>query len=137
MLKLIFRWGPAVLLMSFIFFMSAQPKDSTLMPDYGMYDLIVKKGAHLMCYALLALSFVRGLCSDRPARRVDYVFALLLTVLYAISDEYHQTFVPGREGRWQDVLIDTTGASVALAALYAWKAHTAQSRPAPSSLSRD
>ncbi len=106
------------------------------MPDYGWYDYIVKKGAHLLCYALLALGFVRGMCGDHAARRRDFVYALLLTVLFAITDEYHQTFVAGREGRWQDVLIDTTGASIALLARYGWH-ERAKFLPAPPPLSRD
>jgi VanZ family protein len=40
--------------------------------------------------------------------------ALLITILYAFSDEYHQTFVPGRHGQLQDVAIDMTGALLAM-----------------------
>ncbi len=125
MLKLIFRWGPTLLILSFLFFMSSQAKGSALVPDFGGWrDLLLKKGAHFACYALLAVSWVHGLRGNRPARRMDYVYALLFTVLYAVSDEYHQTFVQGREGRWQDVLIDTTGASIALCVRYGWNAWT-------------
>ncbi len=101
MLKLIYRWGPVLLVMLVLFFMSSQPKGSLLMPDFGGWrDLVVKKGAHFLCYALLAAGWTRGLGGSRPARPIDYLTALLLTVLYAIGDEYHQTFVAGREGRW-------------------------------------
>ncbi len=131
MLKLIFRWGPTILILSFLFFMSSQAQGSALVPDFGGWrDLLLKKGAHLAWYALLAISWMHGLCGRHPAYRIHYVAALLLTVLYAISDEYHQTFVAGREGRWQDVLIDTAGASVALVLYYAWRSRPASDLPA-------
>jgi len=38
----------------------------------------------------------------------------LLSFLYACSDEFHQTFVPGRAGQFKDVLIDTAGALIGL-----------------------
>lgn len=41
-------------------------------------------------------------------------FALLICVLYAISDEVHQKFIPGRSGEVRDVIIDTAGASVGI-----------------------
>ncbi len=115
LLKFIPRWGPALAMMLIIYFASAQPKGSTLMPDFGGWlDLIIKKSAHFMFYALLGVSFLRGLRGNGPATRGALVLALLLTVVYAVGDEYHQTFVPGREGKWQDVMIDTAGASIGL-----------------------
>jgi VanZ family protein len=46
-----------------------------------------------------------------------YLWAILLTILYAVSDEYHQTFVPGRNGQLADVLIDSLGGLIALFSL--------------------
>ena len=47
--------------------------------------------------------------SDKPRR---FTIALGLTLLYAISDEVHQSFVPGRHARWYDVGFDMIGAWV-------------------------
>jgi VanZ family protein len=41
----------------------------------------------------------------------------LITVLYAMSDEYHQTFIPGRNGTVMDVVIDSLGGLTALFSL--------------------
>lgn len=64
----------------------------------------------MLGYALLALSFAWGL-GGKPKTAW---LALLLAVLYAISDEFHQTFVPGRNGTPVDVAIDSLGASLGL-----------------------
>ena len=70
-------------------------------------------------YAVLFLLWWRAL--NKPLRFLpSLVLAWVLTVLYAVSDEYHQTFVPGRNGNALDVLIDASGA--ALAALALWLA---------------
>ena len=43
------------------------------------------------------------------------VIALIICCLYSISDEYHQTFVPGRSGEVRDVCVDTSGALLGVA----------------------
>jgi VanZ family protein len=115
MLKFVSRWGPALAVMLIIYSASAQPKGSTLMPDFGGWlDLLIKKSAHLLVYALLGVCFLRGLRGNSPGTRGALILAALLTLAFAVSDEYHQTFVASREGKWQDVVIDTAGASIAL-----------------------
>jgi hypothetical protein len=49
------------------------------------------------------------------------MLAFVLTVLYAVSDEYHQTFVPGRNGTPADALIDAAGAGLGLWLLHRWQ----------------
>jgi VanZ family protein len=76
---------------------------------------ITRKCAHLTEYAMLAILFWRALRKPvrkdlRPWRWADAGFAILFVALYAASDEIHQLFVPNREGRITDVMIDTAGA---------------------------
>ncbi|MEK6574993.1 MAG: VanZ family protein, partial [Chloroflexota bacterium] len=80
--------------MIIIFIVSSQPKAD--IPDLGIWDLPVKKSAHLIGYALLGVVMLRGVRGDAPCTRSHRVWAFALTVLYAMTDEYHQTFVPGR-----------------------------------------
>ncbi|MGE5676007.1 MAG: VanZ family protein [Mycobacterium leprae] len=75
-------------------------------------ELLIRKSAHLLSFALLALLLDWALAGGKDWRRRAVAFAL--TVLYAASDEIHQLFVPGREGRVTDVLIDSSGALIAL-----------------------
>jgi VanZ family protein len=113
--KAFLRWLPALLMMATIFGFSSIP--SSEMPNFGAPDLFVKKGGHMLGYGLLALAYWFGLRFEKRS----WWLALLLAVLYALSDEYHQSFVLGRHPSWVDaLLIDGSGASIALALAY-WR----------------
>jgi VanZ family protein len=100
--------------MALIYLLSDQPKEGGVIPDFGNLDLPVKKLGHFVEYAVLALLFLRALRGTQSPTRQHLAWAFTLTVLYAITDEYHQTLVPGRAGRWEDVVIDASGALLAL-----------------------
>jgi hypothetical protein len=105
----VYRWGPALLWMAIIFLSSATP--SRELPRFGSLDVVVKKGGHMLGYAILALAYRRGLgwkMNRSPA-------AWALAVLYALLDEFHQSFVPGRHPSLVDALLfDAGGAALAL-----------------------
>ena len=103
------RWGPALVLMLAIFLFSNTP--STEIPNLGDWDRLVKKGGHMLGYALLALTLLRGFGS---AGWRNILFAFIGAALYAASDELHQSFVPGRHAAWLDVGIDSLGAAIGL-----------------------
>jgi VanZ family protein len=97
-----------LLWMGAIFILSNQPKGG--IPSFGLWDTLVKKGGHFLAYSVLAFLGLRvTVTGKRP-----YLSAMLLTVLYAISDELHQTYIPGRNGTPMDVMIDSLGALAAL-----------------------
>jgi VanZ family protein len=103
------RWLPAFLVMTVIFGFSATPSND--LPYFGFWDTLVKKGGHMLGYALLALSYWYGL---RFEKRLWWL-AWLLAVVYATTDEFHQSFVAGRHPSWVDVLgFDGGGAALAL-----------------------
>jgi VanZ family protein len=105
----IMRWGPAVLMMVTIFVFSARP--STGLPDFGSWDYFVKKGGHMFGYGLLALTYWRGLDLE-PGKKW---LAWGLAICYAITDEIHQRFVPGRHPSLFDILFfDNLGAVLGL-----------------------
>ena len=109
--QLVLRALAPLALMALVFVLSAQPDlDSGL----GNIDLILRKLAHATEYALLTLLWAWAL---RPVTRRNIYAAALIAVLYAASDEYHQSFVEGRSGLASDVLIDAIGVAVALALL--------------------
>jgi VanZ family protein len=83
----------------------------------------VRKCAHITEYAVLALLFWRALRKPvrrdpRPWRWTEARSALLLVALYAASDEFHQLFVPHRDGKVGDVFIDLSGGVVGLLLLW-------------------
>ena len=99
-------------------------------------DHVLRKSGHFLGYALLSgLTFLalRNTYRDRISSalsrpwgqslgdlwRLEWsLIALLLTVATASMDEIHQTFLPFRTGRWQDVLLDTSGAFALQFAIY-------------------
>ena len=83
-----------------------------------MAHFIGRKGAHMTEYAFLALLLLRALSIDRGDARKWISSAWVLAAAYSASDEFHQTFVPGRDGSVTDVLIDSAGAALGLFACY-------------------
>ena len=82
-----------------------------------------RKGVHLTIYAVLAMLLWRAIRQPvrndrRPWSWKHAGLALLLAALYAASDEFHQTFVPNRDGCVRDVVIDTCGSAAGLAVVW-------------------
>ena len=106
-------WIPAVAWAGVIFALSATPnlrfeQDQTL-------DFVVRKIGHAGVFGVLALltwfAIARWTRLQRP-----WAWAIVLTALYAVSDELHQGFVAGRHPAFTDVAIDTAGAVLLVAA---------------------
>ncbi len=76
------------------------------------FENIVRKLAHFAEYFLLGSLLFLTLRSYGLSKRKS-AFAILISALYAISDEVHQYFIPGRACRWYDVVIDTSGSAFA------------------------
>ena len=110
---LIVRWAPALLWMLVLFFSSGTP--GSQIPQFGSVDYFVKKGGHILGYALLALLFRRALGPAGGAGLRGAGAAWLLAVAYAMADEFHQSFVPGRHPAFLDVFwFDGGGAGLGL-----------------------
>jgi VanZ family protein len=119
--KVLLPWLPAVLMMIIIFGFSSLP--SSEMPHLGLLDLVVQKTGHVLGYGLLALAYWAGLRFEK--RR--WWLALLLAVVYAVTDEFHQSFVEGRHSGWGDILVyDGGGALTALGLAYWIRAKSAR-----------
>lgn len=106
-----FRWLPAVFLMLVIFFLSSLP--SSRIPYYGVVDILIKKGGHALGFGLLGLAYSYAL-PPRLSAAPRWFISLIMVFLFALSDEFHQSFVEGRNSSAIDVLIDVAGAIVAL-----------------------
>ena len=102
-------WLPPVVLMGVIFAFSAQPSlDSGL----GLIDLIGRKLIHFAEYALLCFLWWRPLATVTTPRSAA-LYAFLIASGYALTDEFHQSFIEGRHGTPVDWLIDSAGAAAA------------------------
>src|SRR5687767_7564624 len=87
---------------------------------------VVRKAAHVTEYAVLSWLLARAFTKPGTAlgkwSRQAAVFAGLLAMAYAASDELHQVFVPNRDGKWADVALDSFGALLGVIAFY-WFGH--------------
>jgi VanZ family protein len=103
------RWFPALFIMLVIYVFSSQPGER--LPNFLDWDDIVKKTSHVVIYGLLALSYLRLFKDDNKY----YWLAWIMTLLYAATDEFHQSFVPHRTAAVFDILVfDNLGAAIAL-----------------------
>ncbi|MCU0503492.1 MAG: VanZ family protein [Anaerolineae bacterium] len=103
------RWAAVIAWMGVIFFLSSRPDLPNFAPGLpGVEEL----GGHLTAYGVLAGLLwwaLRGSGVRYPA-----TWALVLAVAYGVSDEFHQSFVPGRDMSVSDLMVDLLGAGVAL-----------------------
>lgn len=103
-------WLPTLVWMIVIFGFSSQP--SLHASDISWQDFLIKKSAHVGEYFILTFllyfSFTR---TTTLPRRNAVLTSFLIAFLYSCTDEFHQLFIAGREGRVRDVLIDTLGTS--------------------------
>lgn len=104
----ILKWTPAFLTLLAIFLFSARPSTDV---EYSLLRHIAYKGGHVLGYSILSFSFWRAF--EFNPKRLWLAWAL--AVLYAASDEFHQSFVPGRHPAAFDVLVyDNAGALLSL-----------------------
>ena len=119
--------------MAIIFKLSAQPgeqsnllstKVTTIIvslaklfrPDVNVLSLnhFIRKCAHFLAYLVLGIVMLFAMKRIGYTGKKGVVFTLLLCISYAITDELHQAFVPGRTPKLLDVLIDSSGASLGI-----------------------
>ncbi len=114
MLKFFLHWGPVIIWAGLIFLISSFPT----LPHVGFiwWDFVLKKSAHIIEYIIFYFLLIRAL-NPTSAKQIlptkinpeTWTFALIIAILYACSDEIHQSFVPGRTCKVTDVGFDTFG----------------------------
>jgi VanZ family protein len=114
--KVFLRFIPAAIIMGIIFYLSNQPGNFVQLPQiFGLDKLL-----HFVAYATLAATLFYGLhpYTHISHRALAIIIVVLFCVLFGISDEYHQSFVPGRTVSGWDVAADACGALFAAAVWY-------------------
>jgi VanZ family protein len=81
---------------------------------YGFVEFFIRKGGHVTEYFILAALLWQTLTATSLHRPLAFALAFFLSILYAASDEWHQTFVPNRTGHSIDVVVDAFGVVLAL-----------------------
>jgi VanZ family protein len=137
----LWRYGPLLVWVAFVLFASSanfsasntsriiRPLLLWLFPKISEASIqqvhfFVRKAAHFTEYAALALLAARALrtSSLSALRRSWWLASFVLVAAVALTDEYHQSFLPSRTGTIYDSLLDMTGGAVALACLALWLA---------------
>ncbi len=101
----------AALWESFIFYLSAQPVLPS--PDSFLWDFAFKKLSHMFVYFILFWLIYKSIQFDIKHPLKLTILAFCVAFVLAISDEFHQSFVPGRTPTTKDVLFDTLGMAIA------------------------
>lgn len=111
-------WGPFLAALAFIFWLSSL---SRVPGAEYFWDKLL----HAVGYGGLGVLALRAFHGGLGRlRQTPTVYAAIAVVLWAFSDEYHQSFVPGRDASLGDVLADTVGfaLSVGIVAVWSWRA---------------
>lgn len=108
-MKKIINWLPALVVMTVIFTLSSQPGEvvnSTVANTES-----VQKIGHVIMFMILCISYFKA--------TKNIPLSILLSLLYAIFDEYHQSFTADRSSSFSDIFVDVLGASVS--GIFLWK----------------
>ena len=112
--KVILLWLPVGFWCAVIFTLSSIPTLPS--PKIIWWDFVLKKSAHVIEYAILYYLFFRAFSKNFSLKKnfPIAVCCLLFTVLYAFSDEFHQSFIPGRHMKLMDIGFDSLGMLISL-----------------------
>jgi len=105
--KFLLYWLPVILWAGLIFYLSGVPNLNSGMQVF--WDVFWRKLAHATEFGILNLLLFRALWGYTWSFKKALWWSLILSGLYAVSDELHQYFVPMRQCRWQDVAQDSLG----------------------------
>lgn len=111
---ILFYWVPAFIWMAFIFSLSNRQRIN--FADTYAQNFAIFKTLHVIEYVTLYLLLFRAYFQTFTKKMADnkiFLLAVGTAILYSVSDEFHQTFVPTREGAIRDVFIDTIGILIA------------------------
>ena len=123
MKKTLSHWLPVFLWAVVIFAFSTIPQ--IVVSQFFIWDFIAKKTAHISEYAILFALIFR-------ATNRSWILSFLLTMLYAVFDEFHQSFVPGRTATFFDLGFDLSGANIASYTIWKLKQiHLLQPKKSP------
>lgn len=108
--KRVVSWGLVVGWMMIIFLLSS--RQSLSVSSEYVLNFLFFKFLHMVEYGILYALMLRALLPYQPRSQAVYAMAFFLTLIYAMTDELHQTYVPSREGKLRDVIIDGIGAGL-------------------------
>lgn len=115
--KLVKYWPPVFVWAFVIFSFSARPTMTTT--EVFWQDFVVKKTAHIAEYGIFAVLLYRALRSEGIDKIKAGMWVIVIAAIYGLTDEFHQSFTPGRGPTVRDAVFDTIGATTAIIVI--WK----------------
>lgn len=129
-MKKLKKWLFLILWMLVIFIFSSQANSGEITHDIigeiintnsniiDTLNFLIRKLAHLTEYFILACLTISLLKEYTKEQKIIIITTIIFCFLYALTDEYHQSLVPGRSSLFKDVLIDTSGSLIATIVYY-------------------
>ena len=105
-------WFPAIVWAFVIYSFSSNPTGRA--SEIHWEDFVIKKSAHLFVYSVLTVLLYRAFYNYQLGEKLSAKYTLIVNVLYAISDEFHKGFTPGRDPTLRDIFIDSFAIIVVL-----------------------
>ena len=121
LIRFLFSWLPVVLWAAIIFLFSANPDPYKYLPEAWRYLIPIREISdsslaellgqlmHFLEYAVLSFLMARALHHTLPSSQKINLLTIIFTMIFALSDEIHQLFVPGRTFQVIDLIIDFLG----------------------------
>ncbi len=114
--SLLWYWVPPIAYAALIFYLSSLPHPEETIPGFWSVEMLGDKTLHMIEYGFFGILCFRAFRHAGGLRAAHYapVLAIVTAVLYGVTDEMHQFYVPFRESSGWDVLADSVGACVAV-----------------------
>lgn len=114
--KFLIYYLPPVAMALLVFIFSSVPGNDYPKMTAGGHDWsnITNSIAHIIEYSLLGFLTIRAFDHSQVSKKKKLFICLVLLLLYGLSDEFHQSFVPGREVSFMDWLMDAIGSLTGL-----------------------
>ncbi len=108
-LHFVYYWIPVIVWASCIFYMSSQTRIGII--HVYFYDFIIFKTLHMIEFGLLFFLLFRAIYATgrHKTNTNPLLIAAIITILFSVSDEFHQLFTLTREGKVRDICIDGIG----------------------------
>lgn len=106
-------WMACIFILSGSWFTSE--KTAEVFTEAYDFNTIIRIAAHAFEYFVLSFLFLKSVWDSKKLPLSPYLLAILFCLVYSVSDEFHQYFVPGRHFRIKDIITDTLGGTLILA----------------------
>lgn len=100
---------------------ATSPNNKVADKNLRFENFLVRRGAHIFEYIVLAILIANAFWQFGVRNKNAVIYILFISLFYAVTDEFHQSFVPNRSSEVEDVILDFSGTIVGTSIWYAWQ----------------